>query len=175
MGLLRCGYAGTVSGSFLVSFLNNTGGAVIVGVPDPNQITASLAEAAVVLGSSEETAAALYQALAPYRRSFVTMGAGATVCLGSAARFQGMLAASLQRWDDAERDLEEAVRQNTQAGALPFAAYAEIGLAEVLARRPEKRRALELARSVGRGAARLGMRPLEFWKRFAAAISTLNI
>jgi DNA-binding CsgD family transcriptional regulator/tetratricopeptide (TPR) repeat protein len=124
-------------------------------------ITASLAEAAVVLGSSEETAAALYQALAPYRRSFVTMGAGATVCLGSAARFQGMLAASLQRWEDAERDLEEAVRQNTQAGALPFAAYAEIALAEVLARWREKRHALERARSAGRTAARLGMRPLE--------------
>src|SRR5262249_508627 len=62
-------------------------------------IAAYLAEAAVAVGSSEERAS-LYQTLAPYRRFFVALGAGATVCVGSVARFQGMLAASLQRWED---------------------------------------------------------------------------
>jgi DNA-binding CsgD family transcriptional regulator len=132
---------------------------------------AYLAEAAVTVGTDQQRAW-LYQTLAPYRRSFVAMGAGATVCSGSAARFQGMLAAALQRWEDAERDLEEAVEQNARAGALPFAAHAEVGLAEVLARRSEIGRALDLARSVARTAHRLGMRPLE--ERAARLVAELR-
>lgn len=123
-------------------------------------ITAYLAEAAVDLGSREQIAA-LYEALTPYGGCFVASGAGAMFCLGSAARFLGVLAAALQHWDDAERHLKEAVKENTRAGALPFAAHAQMSLAEVLARRSEAGPALQMARSAARTAGRLGMKPLE--------------
>jgi len=123
-------------------------------------ISGYLAEVAVELGSTEQILA-LYRSLAPYGRSFVVDGAGAMACFGSAARQLGMLAAGLERWGEAERYLEEAVERNLRSGALPFALDAQVSLADLLARRSELGRALEMARSAARTAARLGMKPLQ--------------
>jgi DNA-binding CsgD family transcriptional regulator/tetratricopeptide (TPR) repeat protein len=122
-------------------------------------ISAHLAEVAAELGTSEQTVT-LFRAMAPYHRLFVAPGAGVAVCLGSAARHLGLLAARLGEWREAERYLQEAAEQNSRAGALPFAAHAQVALAEVVARRSDHRLAADLARSAARTAASLGMKPL---------------
>jgi DNA-binding CsgD family transcriptional regulator len=121
--------------------------------------SAYLAGAAAELGTAEQMAT-LLRALAPYHRLFVAPGAGVAVCFGSVARQLGMLAAGLGAWPDAERYLLEAAEQDSRAGALPFAAHAQVALAEVLRRRSDHRRAAELARFAARTAASLGMKPL---------------
>ena len=122
-------------------------------------ISAYLAEVAAELGTREQIVT-LVRALAPYHRLFVAPGAGVAVCHGSVARPLGMLAAGLGEWPEAERYLREAAEQNSRAGALPFAAHAQVALAEVLRRRSDHHGAAEMARSATRTAASLGMKPL---------------
>jgi DNA-binding CsgD family transcriptional regulator len=122
-------------------------------------ISAYLAEVAPALGTRDQMAT-LLRAMTPYRRLFVAPGAGVAVCLGSVAHRLGVLAAELGEWPDAERYLSDAVEQNSRAGALPFAAHAQVALAELLARRSDHRGAAEMARSAARKTASLGMRPL---------------
>jgi DNA-binding CsgD family transcriptional regulator len=141
-------------------------------------ISAYLAEVAAELGTREQMAT-LVRALAPYHRLFVAPGAGVAVCHGSVAHPLGMLAAGLGAWPEAERYLLEAAEQNSRAGALPFAAHAQVALAEVLRRRSDHRRAAEMARSAARTAATLGMKPLEeragrLLKQVRAAVPRLS-
>jgi hypothetical protein len=113
--------------------------------------SAYLAEVAADLGSGEQMTT-LLRALAPYHRRFVAPGAGVAVCSGSVARHLGLLAAGLGAWSEAERYLLEAAEQDSRAGALPFAAHAQVALAEVLRRRSDHRGAAALARSAARTA-----------------------
>lgn len=122
-------------------------------------ISAHLAEAAAELGTSEQMLT-LRRAMAPYHRLFVAPGAGVAACFGSVARQLGILAAGLGEWAEAERYLLVAAEQNRRSGALPFAAHAQVLLAEVLRRRSDHRRAAELAQSAARTAASFGMKPL---------------
>jgi len=63
-------------------------------------------------------AAVLYELLRPVTRQ-VYVAAGLVVCGGSFGLYAGMLAACLQRWDDAERHFADALAMNERLGARP--------------------------------------------------------
>jgi DNA-binding SARP family transcriptional activator/tetratricopeptide (TPR) repeat protein len=79
---------------------------------------AHLAEVAASL-REVEPAAELYDLLAPFASRNVVVGWAAT-CLGSAARLLAMLAAVLDREDDAKRHFEQALAMNERMGAQPW-------------------------------------------------------
>ncbi len=72
-----------------------------------------LADCAVELGDAER-AAQLYELLLPYREVNVVIGLAA-VCLGSAARYLGRLAATMGRPDDAADALRAGARRQCRA------------------------------------------------------------
>jgi tetratricopeptide (TPR) repeat protein len=76
---------------------------------------------------------------------------------GAVARYRGLLAATDERWRDAERLLEQAVRENRTAGARLQALRSELDLARLHLRRPGGREeGLALLEEVARTAAALG-------------------
>jgi DNA-binding NarL/FixJ family response regulator len=77
------------------------------------------------------------------------------------ALFLGMAAMTLGRFDDGEGHLRRAIQRNTAAGVRPWAARAELGLAELLHRQGRGLgQALDLAQGAARTATALGMRVL---------------
>jgi tetratricopeptide (TPR) repeat protein len=91
---------------------------------------AHLTEVAARLGEVEH-AAQLYDLLAPFADRNVVVGWAAT-CLGSAARLLAMLAAVLDRRDDAERYFERAIAMNESMGARPWVARTRVDYARYL-------------------------------------------
>jgi tetratricopeptide (TPR) repeat protein len=76
---------------------------------------------------------------------------------GSVARYRGLLAATAGRWRDAQRLLEQAVRENRTAGAKLQALRSELDLARLHLRRPGGREeGLALLDEVARTAAAQG-------------------
>jgi len=76
-------------------------------------------------------AAVLYDLLAPYARRNVC-APQAIVCLGSAARYLGLLSATMRRWDDAARHFEDAAEMNARMGARPYLAHTQHEYANML-------------------------------------------
>jgi tetratricopeptide (TPR) repeat protein len=108
-----------------------------------------------------ETAELCYEQLLPFEDRFATSGGGTVVCLGSVALFLGMAAMTLGQFDDSERHLRRAIRRNTGAGARPWAARAELVLAELLGRQGRARgQAFDLAQQAARTAGALGLKLL---------------
>lgn len=79
-------------------------------------------------------AAALYDKLLPHAHETITLGNG-RVCVGAVAWALGALAASMQRWEDAERHYDTTLRVHRAMGARPFLARALVDYAAVLRRR----------------------------------------
>ncbi len=92
-----------------------------------------------------ERAAVLYAKLEPYAAVNVVIGLAA-VCLGSAERFLGKLAATMGRSADAERHFERALVANAALGAPGCLARTQVDYARALA-----------SWSAGGGAARRGV------------------
>ncbi|HZQ38231.1 MAG TPA: LuxR C-terminal-related transcriptional regulator, partial [Dehalococcoidia bacterium] len=90
----------------------------------------SLAEACASTDSSEH-AQVLYEILLPFAARNVVVGAG-YACTGSVARCLGLLAATMRRWDDAERHFEAALAMNARIGALPWLAITRYNYAAML-------------------------------------------
>ncbi len=119
---------------------------------------AYLAEACASLGDVPR-AGVLYDLLSPLADRTIVIGLGG--CWGSAARFLGILASTLRRWDAAIRHFEDALSMNRRLGARPFVALTEQAYAAALLERGEpgdRERAIELIASVVRAARQLGMR-----------------
>jgi tetratricopeptide (TPR) repeat protein len=118
---------------------------------------AMLARTAAKLGDGAR-AKTLYDMFAPYGARAVVTGP-AIACLGSAARYLGMLAAAVGRTNEAVRHFEEAVEQNTRMGAQPYLAHTYHEFGELLAGFDDSaararadvllRRAAEMYRSIG--------------------------
>ncbi|MGH7685410.1 MAG: ATP-binding protein [Candidatus Dormibacteria bacterium] len=89
-------------------------------------------------------AAALYEQLLPYARRFAHGPPEGG--LGSVSRVLGLLAATLERHDDACRHLEDALAQHQGVGAVLWVAHTQHDLAVQLLPRgtPERQRAQEL-------------------------------
>jgi class 3 adenylate cyclase len=71
--------------------------------------------------------------LLPYADRNIMVGAAASN--GSAARYLAPLAATMGRWEEAERHFEAAVEMNARMGARPLVARTQIMYAEMLLRR----------------------------------------
>jgi len=117
-----------------------------------------LSEACVFLADGPR-AARLYELLRPYAARVVVVGFGA-LCFGSASLHLGRLAATLSRWEDAERHFEEALALNRRLGARPLVAHTQHAYAAMLfARRlpGDVDRAVELLNQALTAAQALGM------------------
>jgi DNA-binding CsgD family transcriptional regulator/tetratricopeptide (TPR) repeat protein len=108
-----------------------------------------------------ETAETCYRELLPFKDRLSASGGGTVICQGSVALFLGMAAMTLGRFDASEGHLRHAIQRNTAVGARPWAARAELTLAELLRRQGRARgQALDLAQRAARTATALGMRVL---------------
>jgi tetratricopeptide (TPR) repeat protein len=111
----------------------------------------------------EDTDAAkrLYDALLWY--AGFNVYAHPEVCLGSAARFLGVLATTMSRWDEAAEHFANALKANARMGARPAAAHTQREHGVMLMRRDEAGdpvRARELLTSAARAYRDLGM---DYW------------
>lgn len=87
-----------------------------------------MAEVAAACGD-QRSAEALYDILLPYSALNVDTFELST---GAVARYLGLLAATLNRPDDAERHFDEAIALNARIGAAPWLAHAQCDLAGLL-------------------------------------------
>ncbi|HEX2646968.1 MAG TPA: LuxR C-terminal-related transcriptional regulator, partial [Candidatus Dormibacteraeota bacterium] len=137
-------------------------------------VMSQLAQAVAAVDDAE-LAAILYADLTPYAAYNVAIGAGFGGFWGSVARFLGMLATTLERWDEAAEHFERAISFETEMGAPPFVACSQILYAEMLVRRggPEDvRRARGLASAALTAGTAMGMKP---WiERARALVSRLE-
>jgi DNA-binding CsgD family transcriptional regulator len=123
---------------------------------------AYLAEVCTFLGDSPR-ASTLYRLLLPYAGRTIVMGGG-VVCYGAAARYLGMLAATMERWEEAAQHFENALTMNTHMGARPWLAHTQHEYAKMLLARnqPGDREEATALLNVALSTVReLGMRGLE--------------
>ena len=97
---------------------------------DGRSAAALAAEACALLGD-ERLAPRLYELLLP-RDGLCILGGRGVYFRGAAARYLGLLAATLGRWDDAVRHHEHALKTNTRAQAPPWIARSLLDLARAL-------------------------------------------
>jgi class 3 adenylate cyclase len=122
---------------------------------------ALLAETAAIVGDKER-AAYLYDQLLPVGDKCILVGAGVD-CYGPTHRLLGRLAATLERWDDAERHFNDALEMNAQIKAGRFAGWAFYQYADMLLRRDgrgDREKALSLLSQALDVAERLGLTAL---------------
>ena len=122
-------------------------------------ILSHLAETAVLLGATAEAEQA-YELLLPYPDRNAVAAAGSAASGGSISRYLGLLAGFLGRFDDAVAHHRFAIVMNERQGALPFVAFSEYELAQVLLRRAatgDRVEALTLLARALASARRLGM------------------
>ncbi|KKK82898.1 hypothetical protein LCGC14_2798790, partial [marine sediment metagenome] len=121
----------------------------------------TLTETCVVLGDARR-AAALYELMLPNAGQAVVVGVAAT-CNGSASRPLGQLAATMERWEEAEEHFQDALDMNTKMGARPWVAQTQHDYASMLLARDEpgdREKALELLTQALDAAQELGMKTL---------------
>jgi class 3 adenylate cyclase len=120
-----------------------------------------LSKVCAFLGDARR-AAALYEQLLPYAGHNV-VDLGAAVCRGSVSHYLGLLAATMERWEDAEKHFEEALEMNERMGARPLVAWTQHEYADMLLRRGQpgdRERALELLAQALDSAQEMGMKAL---------------
>ena len=88
-----------------------------------------LAETAKTLGDADR-ASVLYELLLPYGDRVAV--AYPEVSTGAVSRYLGMLAETMERWDDAARHFRDAIVTNERIGARPWLAHAQHDLAATL-------------------------------------------
>jgi tetratricopeptide (TPR) repeat protein len=117
---------------------------------------AILAEAISFVGDRAR-AELLYEVLTPYGSRNGTISLVAS--FGSISRYLGLLAATLDRVEDAERHFLAATEMNRSMGALPHLAMTLFDHARLLVRRPDddQERGIELLHRARAIAVRLGM------------------
>jgi DNA-binding NarL/FixJ family response regulator len=122
---------------------------------------AYLAEVCVFLDDADR-AATLYSALAPCDGRNIVAPPN-VACFGAAARYLGMLAATMKRWPDAERHFEAALEMNARQGARPWLAHTQHQYAAMLLARErpgDRERGLSLLDEALATSRALGMQTL---------------
>jgi predicted ATPase len=133
-------------------------------LPDANRppALALLAEACTMLGDAQR-AALLYQFLLPYAERNIVVATSA-ICYGPAARYLGLLATTLARWEDAAQHFADALTMSEKMGARPWTAHTQHDYARMLLARNQpgdQEKALELLDLALATARELGMKNLE--------------
>ena len=131
-----------------------------------------LADVCAYLGDAER-AAVLYELLHPYAGHTITVSS-AVACYGAAARYLGLLAATMARWEDAAQHFEDALEMNARLNAKPWLAYTQYQYADMLLsrqQRGERPKAASLLHAAFDTARELGMRTLE--ARITACLANL--
>ena len=121
-----------------------------------------LAEACAWLGDAVR-AATLYALLKPHAGRGIVFGAHVASC-GSADRVLGMLALTMERWDDAEAHFERAIAFDEASGGWPWLAHSRHEYAAMLLERKrpgDAQRASALLDAALATSRELGMRALE--------------
>jgi tetratricopeptide (TPR) repeat protein len=124
-------------------------------------VLALLAEVAAS-GATPSKAAVLYEMLDPFAGRLISAVIG-LACLGAAERFQGMLSATLERWDDAEAHFERALELEERIrgrALLPRTRYWQARFFRARARPGDDDAAAQLLAGVAQETQRLGMRRL---------------
>ena len=119
---------------------------------------ALLAEVCGFLGDSER-AAQLYEHLRPLEHICIVVGV-ATDCYGPTSRPMGRLAATMGRWDDAERHFEDALERSTKMGSGRWTTRTQLQYAQMLAARDgpgDRQKALGLLAQALETAPRMGL------------------
>jgi class 3 adenylate cyclase len=122
---------------------------------------ALLTETCAVLGDRERSAY-LYNQLLPVGDRCIIVGA-CVDCYGPTHRLLGRLAATLERWDDAERHFQDAIEMNARMNAGRFAGWTFHQYADMLLRRDgpgDREKALSLLSQALDVAERLGLTAL---------------
>jgi tetratricopeptide (TPR) repeat protein len=88
-----------------------------------------LSEVAAHLRDAEQ-AAVLYRLLLPYEQ--LNAQASGEISIGCVARYLGILASTISRWDDAARHFERALELNARMGARPWVARTQCDYADML-------------------------------------------
>jgi DNA-binding CsgD family transcriptional regulator len=123
---------------------------------------AYLAEVCAFLGDARR-AATLYRFLTPHDGYNLLVGPTAA-CFGVAVRYLGLLAATMRRWDEAQRHFEDALAMNARMGAKPWLAHTPYAYAAMLPARGQAgdhERAMFLLDEAVVLSRELGMRALE--------------
>jgi tetratricopeptide (TPR) repeat protein len=157
-------------GSTAQSELNDLARDDFAGVPFDMEWLLSmslLAETAAYL-ADVRSATVLYRLLLPY--SALNVVDTAEGIRGSVARYLGLLAMTLHRWDAARQHFDEAVTENTRMRALPWLAHAQTDYARMLLARDDRERAYALLEQAGATYRKLGMD--EYAARATALAST---
>jgi len=129
---------------------------------------AYLAEVCAFLGDAHR-AATLYRLLLPYNGYTVVVGTN--VCYGAASRYLGMLAAVMERWEDAAQHFGDALAMNARMGARPWLAHTQHQYAVMLLARHQpgdRDKAMSLLQEALATARELEMHALE--KRIAVYV-----
>jgi class 3 adenylate cyclase len=122
---------------------------------------ALLTETCAVLGDRERSSY-LYNQLLPVGDRCIIVGA-CVDCYGPTHRLLGRLAATLERWDDAERHFQDAIEMNARMNAGRFAGWTFHQYADMLLRRDgpgDREKALSLLSQALDVAERLGLTAL---------------
>jgi tetratricopeptide (TPR) repeat protein len=109
-------------------------------------------------------AAVLYRYLLPYAGRNVVLGTGGWTCMGCAAGQLGLLARTMERWEDASRHFEDAIAMNRRMGMRPWVAQYQWEYAAMLLSRggpAARERAGTLLAEAVAAARDMGMRVLE--------------
>jgi DNA-binding CsgD family transcriptional regulator len=109
-------------------------------------------------------AAALYSLLLPYAEHNIVFAAGPAVW-GSAARYLGLLAVTMCRWQEAEKHFAGALEMNTRMGAKPWVAWTQYDYGKMLLNRRQpgdRKKAHGLLNEALDTAQALGMKRLNF-------------
>jgi class 3 adenylate cyclase len=136
-----------------------TGFSEIDNHPQPAYLVACLSEACAFL-EDQASAALLYPQVAPFAGYNLMLRLTTSLWFGPADRNLGVLAALLERWDDAERHLQDAMAMCEKVPSPPYLAQTQYDYARMLLRRGgsgDRPRALELLGKAGQAAQRMGM------------------
>jgi hypothetical protein len=115
---------------------------------------------AIAIGGPRELAEQLYPRITPMRDRYVMLGLSYMAWEGPWARVIGLLAAYLERWDEATEAFEDAIARCRRLGARPYLARTEYELARALLARgrpADADRARALIASARAAAHELGM------------------
>jgi predicted ATPase/class 3 adenylate cyclase len=121
----------------------------------------SLAEACAFLRDADR-AQALYEQLVPFAKMNAVVGAG-SIGRGSVSYQLGLLAATMQRWPDAQHHFEFAIVMNARMGATPALARTQYDYARMLLARAgsgDRAKALGLLLEALNTAEELGMKKI---------------